>query len=466
MAILFRMLVLGVVIAATSNVNAGKPNTGGTTGGSTTSPGAHIMANPNDYFLPGDTTLYNNEDMSGSPATTPFPKGTKWYQVPDIERLRAELAAGVYSGAEMAAKQQIVDGYDITTKTYQMIGKARTDGKPPLFNGQVMNCSTCHAQGGTVPYAWPFTRTYSLFGDRTNQSDPVHEGEKYAPLGYWRDTTTVNRDCGINCAGQGHIPVGSDEMLALNAWIKAVTDGIYPGEGILIPQLKLKVNNTKIPGARNAVFPRVLNAVDPVTGIRPGVAYQADPKAGKTAYDRTCAACHGKDGLGKWNDKDGYTVPPVAGPGSHTKAGGPYMAPVFAAFIKRNMPLSKPGSLTEQDALNIAVYLTDLPRDSRWWEDFYYDHNPCGRPAYLPLDVGVTPAGFDLQHFTPNQVKYGPWQEINEWLKSDDCKINNPVADPVLPENFNYGYVESVDSSGNITGNFSNIEGYVPNHPK
>lgn len=457
MAIPLRMLVLGFALAATSNAYAGKPSGGG---GTTTSPGAHIVANPNDYFLQEPLTLYTDESKS---ATTTIPAGQQWYQVPDVEKLRGELAAGVYSGQEKAAKEQIVYGYDIMTKTYQMIGKVRTDGKDALFNGQLMNCSTCHAQGGTVPYAWPFTRTYSLFGDRALQSDPAHEGEKYAPLGYWRDTTTVNRDCGINCAGQGHIPVGSEEMLALNAWVKAVTDGIYDREGILIPELKLKINNTKIPGARNTVFPRVLNAADPITGVRPGVAYRADWRAGKTTYDRTCASCHGKDGLGKWSDRDGYTVPPVAGPGSHTKAGGPYMAPVFAAFIQRNMPLSKPGSLTEQDALNIAAYLTDLPRDSRWWEDFYYDHNPCGRPAYLPLDVGVVPVGFT---FSADQVKYGPWQDINEWLKSSACTSINPASAPVLPEDFNYGFETTMDSFGNITGTFSNIEGYVPNHPK
>ena len=447
MTIIFRMLFLGIALAGASVANAGKPGAGG---GTTTSPGGHIVANPNDYFLQANLILFTTEDVNGGTKT--YTAGTQWYQVPNVEKLRAELAAGIYSGADRVAKAKVVEGYDIMNKTYQKIGMARTDGKPPLFKGQLMNCSTCHAQAGTVPNAWPFTRTYSLFGDRALQTDPVHEGEVYAPLGYWRDTTTVNRDCGINCAGQGHIPVGSDEMLALNAWVRAVTDGIYAGEGILLPELKLKVNNTKIPGARNPIFSRVLG----------DATFKANVAAGKLSYGRACASCHGKDGLGKWSDRDGYTVPPVAGPGSHTKAGGPYMAPVLAAFIQRQMPLSRPGSLSEQDALNIATYLTDLPRDSRWWEAYYYDHNPCGRPAYLPLDVGVIPSGFP---FTAAQVKYGPWKPINDWLKStgpyapggsaygQGCAASNYRLDPKLPEDFDYGFDD-------VTGTFTNPGAY------
>ena len=425
------LLCVGVADAARpgGGGGGGGPKGGGSGGGSVTNPGTKIVANPQDYVLQSDLTLKDewNDDVT-------YPAGTRWYEVPNVEKLRTELAAGVYSGVEQTAKQLIVEGYDIMNNTYQKIGVVRTDGKAPLYIGRVMNCSTCHAQAGTVPYAWPFFRTLSQFGDRERQDDPVFTGEEYGFLGYYRDTTTVNRDCGINCAGQGHLPVGSEEMLALNAWVKTVTNGIYDNEGILIPELKLRVNNGKIPGARVPTFARV--------GSDAG--FKADLTAGKRTYERVCASCHGKSGEGKWSDTSGYSVPPVAGPASYSKAGGPYMTPVIAAFIQRQMPLAKPGSLSEQDALNVAAYINALPRESRWWQDYYWDHNPCGRQAFQPLDVGVVPEGFPL---TPDQVKLGPWKPIADWLKSDNC-TGNSANDPyphLLQEDFEYGY----DGMGN-----------------
>lgn len=80
--------------------------------------------------------LFTDEDKT---TTTTVNAGTQWYQVPDVERLRSELAAGVYSGAEKDEKEKVVFGYDIMTKTYEMLGPVRTDGRPALYTGQIMN---------------------------------------------------------------------------------------------------------------------------------------------------------------------------------------------------------------------------------------------------------------------------------------------------------------------------------------
>lgn len=435
----FRSFFACLAVLAVSADLAAKPGRGGTGGGggdgggSVTSPGNKIVANPADYFLPIDLEL---EDELGDPVN--YSAGTRWYQVPDVEKLRAELAAGLYNNDDEAriAKARIVAGYDIMNQTYQKIGLARTDGNDPLYFGRVMNCSTCHAQAGTVPFAWPLFRTATRFGNRPTQADPVNQGEPYGFLGYWRDTTTVNRDCGLNCAGQGHLPVGSEEMESLNAWVLAVSEGIYANEGILLPELRLEANLSVLEntlGSRLPAFPEVLGDAN----------FRADPARGKRIYDRNCASCHGKDGLGKWTDTGGYSNPPVAGPASYAKAGGPYMTPVLAAFIKRQMPLAKPGSLTNQEAIDVAAYINDLPRESRWWQEYYHDHNPCKRAAFLPLEVGVVPVGFG---FTAAQVKYGPWKPIKAWLDSAECLDNNPTSTPKIPEDFDTGY----DGMGNF----------------
>ncbi|MGJ0483451.1 MAG: c-type cytochrome [Methylomicrobium sp.] len=476
MGIRLKAYVLLCFIMIFSETAFSKPASGGTGGsGSTGTSGNFIKANPNDYFIASDITLPSGDTLY---------KGDRWYTVPNIEQLRNEIAQGIFivkpdQGKTIEWAKKVIFGYDIMTKTYQMLGPIRKDGKPALFSGQVMNCSACHAQGGTVPHAWPFFRTATNFDLRKDLSAYIQDGvdylsggvpddtpptvgELYGPLGYKRDSITVNRDCGINCAGQGHIPFESEEMQALVAWTYAVRDGIYEGEG-LIPEFKDARNIAQIPGARIPVFTKV---TDDST-------FKADPLRGKTLYDRKCASCHARDGLGKWSSTSGYTVPPVTGPGSHTKAGGPYMVPVLAAFIKRQMPLSQPNSLSEQDAIDITAYINQLgnsdnpatKRESRWWEAYYFEHDPCARTAWLPADVGVMPAGF-VSRFSPEQTMNGPWKPIRDWLTqakhvtlpanqsewncrdyAENTKYDplNPAPynkSPILQENFDAGFDE------------------------
>lgn len=365
-----------------------------------------IKAQPEDYILAEDLTLSTGEVMLA---------GTEWYRVPDIDRLRQELSDGAYAG-DTQWGESVVFGFDIMSKTYTTIGEARTDGLPAVAIGQTMNCSSCHAQGGTVPYAWPFFRTISYFGLRENGD----AGSLWSNLGYLRDARSRARDCGRHCGGVVNLVEESVEMDGLVDWMIAIRDGIYSNEGLLIPEFK-DTDVNKIPGARIPLFANVLDM-------------QADPFVGATIYKKSCRGCHGADGEGKWSNKNGFGGhPPLAGNAAFTEAGGPLMVPVGAAFIYRQMPLSKPGTLTEQEALDVMAHIATLPRGTRWWQDNYFEHLPCRRPAFLPIHVGAVPAGYP---FTAEQTQFGPWREIGEWLASDTCRDLNPVGIPVLGEDF------------------------------
>jgi len=369
----------------------------------------HAKATPEDYTLSSDIELSTGQIV---------PAGLRWYQPPDIKRLKREVLDGSFKG-DLDWARRVIFGYDMVYDTYLTIGDGRKDGRPSLGRGRIMNCTNCHAQNGIVPFAWPFFRTLTFYGLR-------EEGEKgvyFGNLAYHRDARARSRDCARECGGAIMIPDDSHEMDAFVAWLKAVRDGLYPGEGLLIEAFKSKKDVGKIPGATTALFTNVLDM-------------KADPTSGAKIYNSRCQACHGAAGLGAWNDAVGYVFPPLAGDGSFSHAGGPLMVPVGAAFLRENMPLNRPGSLSEQDALNVMAYVATFPRASVWWQDFYFRHDPCSRPAFLPLHVGAIPKGFS---FSKEQAQFGPWRPIAQWLASDACKVANPPSKPALDRDFEAG---------------------------
>jgi thiosulfate dehydrogenase len=82
----------------------------------------------------------------------------------------------------------------------------------------------------------------------------------------------------------------------------------------------------------------------------------ADTAAGRTEYGSTCTRCHGPDGGGT------PVAPPVWGPASYNVGAGMARVRTAAAFIKDNMPFDRPGSLTDQQAFDVAAYINARPR--------------------------------------------------------------------------------------------------------
>ena len=83
---------------------------------------------------------------------------------------------------------------------------------------------------------------------------------------------------------------------------------------------------------------------------------------GKQVFADNCAVCHGADGQGQ-KDLNGRVIfPPLWGPHSYNWGAGMASLSNAAPFILRNMPLSKPGSLTVQEAWDVAAWIDSQPR--------------------------------------------------------------------------------------------------------
>lgn len=83
---------------------------------------------------------------------------------------------------------------------------------------------------------------------------------------------------------------------------------------------------------------------------------------GQTVYTHNCAACHGGDGQGLKLASGRYAFPPLWGPDSFNWGAGMHRINTAASFILHNMPFGRPGTLTVQQAWDVAAFVDSHPR--------------------------------------------------------------------------------------------------------
>jgi len=195
------------------------------------------------------------------------------------------------------------------------------------FVGNGLNCSNCHLQEGRKPHAAPLWAAYPMY--------PMYRDKN-------RQVVTFQerlQDC-FRYSLNGIAPtLDSNEIKALTAYAQFLATDIPMG--------------TIMPGRG---FNRIDKSVDP------------SPFNGKIVYERHCALCHGSDMLGKkFTHRAGYMFPPLAGPDAYNKGAGMHKIKTCAAFVQANMPLGKPNTLTDDEALEVCVHIwmADRPWNPR-----------------------------------------------------------------------------------------------------
>jgi thiosulfate dehydrogenase len=99
----------------------------------------------------------------------------------------------------------------------------------------------------------------------------------------------------------------------------------------------------------------------------PAPAQKADYARGQALYAQHCALCHGANGQGQ--SSAGQTAfPPLWGTHSFNWGAGMGDIQNAAGFIKANMPLGLGGTLTEQQAWDVALFMDsqERPQDPRY----------------------------------------------------------------------------------------------------
>lgn len=206
----------------------------------------------------------------------------------------------------------------------------------PTFATSSLNCTSCHLEGGRRPGAAPLLGVNGRFPKylaRAGAVVPIEDRINY---------------CLTRSLAGYRIPTDSREMQDIVAYLGYLSQGLPFGaspEGLGFP-----------------VIPTL----------------EGDSTRGAEVYATTCVACHGAEGEGGMYPR----APALWGP--HSYSIGASMARVerAAAFIRHNMPLTAPGSLTDQAAWDVAAYINgharpDMPGKEADWP---YGGAPDGMP--------------------------------------------------------------------------------------
>ncbi|VVE56627.1 cytochrome C [Pandoraea sputorum] len=268
------------------------------------------------------TTVYSRAQMSadrkasgeGQPVAARTPRDANGYYIPPSE---ADIPDGPYGDA-------IRRGRDIFTRT----GLHVKD-----HVGNQLSCDNCHLDAGRRANAAPMWAAYGAYPAFRATTGSVSTLEDRIAACF-----TYSMNAPGSVSGKAPAP-GSRVYPDLVTYMAWLANGAPVGERL-----------------RGAGYPRLSTA--------PG---GYDLNRGQVIFRQNCAQCHGVDGQGSRDDQGHTAFPPLWGRGSYNWGAGMAQVNMAAAFIKANMPFGRPGSLTDQQAWDVAAYVDshERPKDPR-----------------------------------------------------------------------------------------------------
>jgi len=184
----------------------------------------------------------------------------------------------------------------------------------PANVGSRLRCVSCHLGDGLTANKMPYIGVYSRFPQYRPRSATVEIIED-----------RIN-DCFERSLNGKALARDSRPMRDIVAYLAFLSYGVPVGaqvEGQGVPRL------------------------DPLPG---------DTVRGRDVFGTQCTLCHGVDGQGT------NAAPPLWGPHSYNIGAGMARVRTAAAFIHVAMPFDKPGTLTPQQAFDVATYINTRPR--------------------------------------------------------------------------------------------------------
>ncbi len=196
-----------------------------------------------------------------------------------------------------------------------------TFDKLPQFVGAKINCTNCHLNSGTTQFAGPWVGVVARFPQYRSRSGKV-------------DTLTdrVN-DCFERSLSGRRLPEKSSEMTDIISYMTWLSKGYAIGQDI-----------------QGSGMPKIV--LDRLPNL----------KTGRAIYESKCASCHQSNGQGLYTENGQVTYPALWGSKSFNIGAGMARLQTAAGFVKKNMPLGQGGSLSDDEAWDVAGYFSQQSR--------------------------------------------------------------------------------------------------------
>lgn len=212
-----------------------------------------------------------------------------------------------------SAGQLIKYGHDVISDTPKYL-------KNDVVAG--MSCSACHIAAGTVKNGLPLAvaATFPQYNKRS---------KRYIAL---QDRLA---ECFLYSMNGTPPAYTSHAMIAMVAYIHWISRGRAIGGSsgsMWHPHIKDELTAVKAPA-------------------------HVDATQGAALYSARCEMCHQANGEGVPG-----AFPPLWGPKSFNNGAGMHKLATMAAFVRWNMPANKPGSLTAQQAYDVAAFVLSHAR--------------------------------------------------------------------------------------------------------
>lgn len=251
---------------------------------------------------------------TSSGATGPAAPPTIW---PDYRGDGFGFATSATADGELVAH-----GFQLVTRTFAHIGPEVTDTSK-RYAGNNLACQNCHLDAGTNRTALPLVGVFRAY--------PKHSERSSGEISLSQRID----ECMTRSMNGRALPPNSREMQAFLAYLRFI------GQPQPMP-----------PAPRPAAPP-----------------LPPDVTRGAAVYERVCATCHRRDGLGtRWGalaDARGYRFPPLWGPDSFNSGAGMDRFDRAVGFIRHNMPRGvdpEHPQITLQEAWDVAAMLQSQPR--------------------------------------------------------------------------------------------------------
>ena len=189
-----------------------------------------------------------------------------------------------------------------------------TDSLPRYATGS-LQCASCHLDAGRRRDAALLSGVYSRFPkymDRSGAVVPIEDRINY---------------CFTRSLAGNRLPTDSREMQDIVAYLAFLSTGVPVG--------------AHVKGEGMPKMPKL----------------SGDTTRGAALFASTCTACHGPKGQG-----NPPAIPALWGPTSYSIGASMAREERAATFIRHFMPLSNPGSLTDQQAYDVSAYINAHPR--------------------------------------------------------------------------------------------------------